>query len=132
MPSSKSVTHRYLNLALLAGAPLVIERPLLAEDTLLFLAGLERAGFEVEWGEDEVRLTPSGPPPGEVEIFCGNAGTMLRFLVATLTAIPGRWVLDGVPRLRERPVGPLVDALRGLGATADASCGHFMPLRSTR
>lgn len=130
VPSSKSVTHRYLNLALLAGAPLVVERPLLAEDTLLFLAGLERAGFAVERGEDEVRLTPSGPPPGEVEIFCGNAGTMLRFLVATLTAIPGRWVLDGVPRLRERPVGPLVDALRGLGARLDyLGAEGFIPLR---
>lgn len=130
VPSSKSVTHRYFNLALLAGAPLVVERPLLAEDTLLFLAGLERAGFEVERGEDEVRLTPAGRPTGEVEIFCGNAGTMLRFLVASLTAIPGRWVLDGVPRLRERPVGPLVDALLGLGARIEyLGAEGFIPLR---
>lgn len=130
VPSSKSVTHRYFNLALLAGAPLVVERPLLAEDTLLFLEGLERVGFEVERGEDEVRLTPSGPPAGEVEIFCGNAGTMLRFLVASLTAIPGRWVLDGVPRLRERPVGPLVDALSGLGARIEyLGTPGFIPLR---
>lgn len=130
VPSSKSVTHRYFNLALLAGAPLVVERPLLAEDTLLFLEGLERAGFEVERGEDEVRLTPAGPPAGEVEIFCGNAGTMLRFLVASLTAIPGRWVLDGVPRLRERPVGPLVDALSGLGARIEyLGAEGFIPLR---
>jgi 3-phosphoshikimate 1-carboxyvinyltransferase len=130
VPSSKSVTHRFFNLALLAGAPLVIERPLLAEDTLLFLAALERAGFEVERGEDEVRLTPAGRSSGEVEIFCGNAGTMLRFLVASLTAIPGRWVLDGVPRLRERPVGPLVDALSGLGARIEyLGAEGFIPLR---
>ncbi|HLX10846.1 MAG TPA: 3-phosphoshikimate 1-carboxyvinyltransferase, partial [Thermoanaerobaculia bacterium] len=51
-----------------------------------------------------------------VEIHCGNAGTMLRFLIASLAALPGRWRLDGVARLRERPVGPLVEALRGLGA----------------
>lgn len=116
VPSSKSLTHRYFNLALLSGSPLVIERPLFADDTRLFLAALGRCGFRVEEGEDEVRLTPAEGPAGEVEIFCGNAGTMLRFLVATLTAIPGRWRLDGVPRLRERPVGPLVDALRRLGA----------------
>src|SRR6185295_15981551 len=67
----------------------------------------------------EVRLEPGATPEGEIEIFCGNAGTMLRFLVATLTAVPGRWRLDGVPRLRERPVGPLVDALRRLGGRFD-------------
>jgi len=116
VPSSKSLTHRYLNLALLSGAPVVIERPLFAEDTRLFLAALGRCGFRVEEEGDDVRLTPSGRPEGEVEIFCGNAGTMLRFLVATLAVVPGLWRLDGVPRLRERPVGPLVEALRRLGA----------------
>lgn len=120
VPPSKSVTHRYLNLALLAGRPAVVERPLLAEDTRLFLAALERCGFRVEEEHEEVRLVP-GPPRAagaafEVEVFCGNAGTMLRFLVATLAALPGAWRLDGTPRLRERPVGPLVEALRRLGA----------------
>jgi len=116
VPPSKSLTHRYFNLALLSGAPLVVERPLFADDTRLFLAALGRCGLGVEEGEDEVRLEPGSPPADEVEISCGNAGTMLRFLIATLTVVPGRWRLDGVPRLRERPVGPLVDALRQLGA----------------
>ncbi len=133
VPSSKSLTHRYFNLALLSGMPVVVERPLFAEDTRLFLAALGRCGFEVEEGDDEVRLTPQTPqtpPAGEVEILCGNAGTMLRFLVATLTVIPGLWRLDGVPRLRERPVGPLVDALRSLGAQLEylAEPG-YIPLR---
>lgn len=130
VPSSKSLTHRYFNLALLSGAPMVVERPLFAEDTRLFLAALGRCGFRVEEGEDEVRLTPEERPPGEVEIFCGNAGTMLRFLVATLTVVPGRWRLDGVPRLRERPVGPLVDALRSLGANLEyLAVEGYVPLR---
>jgi 3-phosphoshikimate 1-carboxyvinyltransferase len=130
VPSSKSLTHRYFNLALLSGAPMVVERPLFAEDTRLFLAALGRCGFRVEEGEDEVRLTPEERPAGEVEIFCGNAGTMLRFLVATLTVVPGRWRLDGVPRLRERPVGPLVDALRGLGANLEYLAAEgYVPLR---
>jgi 3-phosphoshikimate 1-carboxyvinyltransferase len=130
VPSSKSLTHRYLNLALLSGAPVVIERPLVAEDTGLFLAALGRCGFRVEEGEDEVRLTPVGRPDGEVEVFCGNAGTMLRFLVATLTVVPGRWRLDGIPRLRERPVGPLVDALRRLGAKIEyLTAEGYVPLR---
>src|SRR5215210_5638934 len=130
VPPSKSLTHRYFNLALLSGSPMVIERPLFAEDTRLFLAALGRSGFQVEEGEDEVRLTPGAAPAGEVEIFCGNAGTMLRFLVATLTVVPGLWRLDGVPRLRERPVGPLVDALRRLGARIDYLAGDgYVPLR---
>lgn len=115
VPPSKSLTHRFFNLALLSGSPLVIERPLFAEDTRLFLAALERCGLRVSETPEEVRLEPGAPPAEEVEIFCGNAGTMLRFLVATLAVLPGRWRLDGVPRLRERPVGPLVDALRRLG-----------------
>jgi 3-phosphoshikimate 1-carboxyvinyltransferase len=119
VPPSKSLTHRYLNLALLSGSPLVIERPLLADDTRLFLAALDRCGLRVEERPEEVRLEPGDPPTGEVEVFCGNAGTMLRFLVASFAVIPGRWRLDGVPRLRERPVGPLVEALRQLGARVE-------------
>jgi len=159
VPPSKSITHRYLNLALLARRPLIVERPLLAEDTRLFLAALARCGWTVEERPEEIGLVPPGGglledrcpscrPLGEafrssagayetstprpkggkrdsdprmahpqpVEIFCGNAGTMLRFLIASLAALPGRWLLDGVARLRERPVGPLVEALRRLGA----------------
>jgi len=120
VPPSKSITHRYLDLALLARRPLIVERPLLAEDTRLFLAALARCGWTVEERSgEEIWLAPpaAGVPSGvPVEIFCGNAGTMLRFLVASLAALPGRWLLDGVARLRERPVGPLVEALRRLGA----------------
>lgn len=120
VPPSKSVTHRCLNLALLSGKPLVVERPLEADDTRLFLAALERCGFSVERGEREVRLsTGSRSSAEEIEIFCGNAGTMFRFLVATLAAIPGRFRLDGTPRLRERPIGPLVDAVRRLGGEVE-------------
>jgi 3-phosphoshikimate 1-carboxyvinyltransferase len=130
VPSSKSLTHRYLNLALLSGAPVVIERPLFAEDTRLFLAALGRCGFQVAEEGDDVRLTPAERPAGEVEIFCGNAGTMLRFLVATLTVVPGLWRLDGIPRLRERPVGPLVEALRRLGARIEyVAAEGYVPLR---
>jgi 3-phosphoshikimate 1-carboxyvinyltransferase len=121
VPPSKSITHRFLNLALLARREVVIERPLLAEDTRLFLTALARCGWKVEERppQHEVRLEPplAGlPRDGPVEVFCGNAGTMLRFLTAALATLPGRWRLDGAARLRERPVGPLVGALRGLGA----------------
>lgn len=128
-PPSKSLTHRAFVLALLSDEPLVVERPLDAEDTRLFRQALERLGWRVEAGGEE-RSAPSPPGsdgrsrlslapgrrPPRAEVFCGNAGTMLRFVVAALAATPGEWRLDGVPRLRERTVGPLVDALRGLGA----------------
>lgn len=115
-PASKSLTHRYLNLALLSGRPLEVERPLVAEDTNLFLAALETCGFRVERSAQGIRLNPGEERPRGGDIYCGNAGTMYRFLVATLCALPGTWRLDGTPRLRERPVGPLIASLRKLGA----------------
>lgn len=131
VPSSKSVSHRYLNLALLARAPLTLERPLLAEDIELALAALETCGFAVdrEQGGEAVRLVP-GPVPSAGRISCGNAGTLLRFLTATLATVDGDWILDGTPRLRERPVGPLVAALKDLGAHIEfAGRRGFPPLR---
>src|SRR5688572_18310815 len=121
VPPSKSGTHRAFNLALLAGGDTVIERPLDAEDTRLFLGAVEACGMTVERRPGAVRLRRGAgvDSTGGGDIFCGNAGTMLRFLTATLAAWPGRWRLDGVARLRERPVGPLVDALRQLGAAIE-------------
>ncbi len=120
VPGSKSVTQRYFNLALLRRLPLLIKGPLLSEDTQFFLAGLESCGFSVETLGADIRLSP---PETSVdrgasrrEIFCGAGGTMFRFLTAALTAVPGKWRLDGIQRLRERPVGPLIAALRQLGA----------------
>lgn len=120
LPGSKSITQRYFNLALLGRLPLVVEQPLLSEDTLLFLAGLEACGFQVDRESDRVVLRPEALPP-QGEIFCGNGGTMFRFLAGALTTVPGRWILDGVDRLRERPVGPLLDCLRQLGAEIECT-----------
>lgn len=115
VPPSKSATHRALALALLGGRETRIERPLLADDTRLFLAALEPLGYAVESDGGSVRLRPV-EPAAAATLFCGNAGTMLRFLVAVVTTVHGRWTLDGTPRLRERPLAPLLSALRELGA----------------
>ncbi|HEX4956069.1 MAG TPA: 3-phosphoshikimate 1-carboxyvinyltransferase [Thermoanaerobaculia bacterium] len=114
-PPSKSVTHRVANLALLANRPLAIERPLAAEDTELFFGVLEALGSTVSRQGDRVGITP-GVPVRQARLYCGNAGTLYRFLVASLTTRPGRFQIDGSPRLRERPIGRLVDALAALGA----------------
>jgi len=130
LPGSKSLTHRAYALALLARRPVTLVRPLDAEDTRLFAAALAALGFEIERAGEWVRVAPSGRDPERAEIFCGNAGTLFRFLVGVLAAVPGEWTLDGVARLRERPVGALADALVQLGAEIDwlGAPGHA-PLR---
>ena len=115
VPPSKSLTQRVLTLALLSGKPQVVDDPLVSEDTSLFFAALETLGFSLDWKSNQVTLEP-GSNPGSGQIQCGNNGTMLRFLLGALSAIDGRWVLDGSDRLRKRPIGPLVDALSQLGA----------------
>jgi 3-phosphoshikimate 1-carboxyvinyltransferase len=125
VPSSKSATHRLLALALLGGARCRVERPLLADDTRLLLAALSPLGMRVGEAVDAVVLEPQ-PPAAAATLRCGNAGTMLRFLVAIAASVPGSWTLDGAPRLRERPLAPLLAALRELGVAIDelGSPGH--------
>jgi len=130
VPGSKSITQRYFNLALLQGIALKVHAPLLSEDTHLFLGGLEAAGFRIAESGGDLDLVPGGAPAGDREVFCGNGGTMFRLLTAALTTLPGTWILDGVPRLRERPVGPLLDTLRQLGAKIECPREEgFAPLR---
>jgi len=127
-PSSKSLTHRACAIALLARERFEIVDPLRAEDTELFFAALETLGFEVARGAERVTIEP-GAAPRAGRIECGNAGTLFRFLTALTTTVPGRWELDGTPRLRERPVGPLVEALRALGASVECPRAEgFAPL----
>lgn len=118
-PSSKSLTHRAFALALLSQQPTVVRRPLAAEDTELFLAALAALGCRLNRLEDGVEIRPSTAIPTDAELFCGNAGTMFRFLVAIAATLPGRFRIDGVARLRERPIRPLTDALKQLGVRID-------------
>ena len=119
LPGSKSASHRHLNLALLARRPVVLEGLLEAEDLALFLDVLQNLGWRVETGGAETSLSPPRRLPEAATLQAGNAGTLCRFLTASLTTLPGRWTLDGSPRLRERPIGPLVEALSRLGAEID-------------
>jgi 3-phosphoshikimate 1-carboxyvinyltransferase len=118
IPGSKSVTHRALLMAALAREPSEIENPLVAEDTLLTAKALRQLGVRVSWEDDEKILvtppekrwkTPEGP------ILLGNSGTSMRLLPAVAATGIGTFVLDGTPRLRERPIGPVMDALGSLG-----------------
>ncbi|MBZ0112270.1 MAG: 3-phosphoshikimate 1-carboxyvinyltransferase [Thermoanaerobaculia bacterium] len=132
VPPSKSVSHRQLNLALLGGRALRLRHPLQADDIRHFVGALEVLGYRVAWGGEDLVLEPPSDYTVAGRVDCGNAGTLMRFLAASLTTVPGAWILDGSERMRERPIGPLVEALRGLGAEIDYVGTHgFPPLAIT-
>jgi 3-phosphoshikimate 1-carboxyvinyltransferase len=93
---------------------------LFADDTLAMLDGLARLGFgiEIDRAGQSVRVQGRGGviPSSEAELFCGNSGTTIRFLTALCSLGAGRFKLDGIPRMRQRPIGQLVEMLRNLGA----------------
>ncbi|MEO8275299.1 MAG: 3-phosphoshikimate 1-carboxyvinyltransferase [Thermoanaerobaculia bacterium] len=125
-PSSKSLTHRALALALLGRQPTVVVRPLEAEDTNLFLAALRALEFRVETFANGIAIEPPKVLPSTADLFCGNAGTMFRLVAAIAATLPGRYRIDGVERLRERPIHPLTGALQRLGVRIEfeKSEGH--------
>jgi 3-phosphoshikimate 1-carboxyvinyltransferase len=115
VPPSKSLTQRALVAAALAGSGSRVQGPLDAEDPRLLFAALRAAGYRLRWKGDSIVADGRDEVP-HATLWLGNNGTGARFLVALLAALPGEWAIDGSPRLRERPVAPLVAALRRLGA----------------
>ncbi|HVQ96933.1 MAG TPA: 3-phosphoshikimate 1-carboxyvinyltransferase [Mycobacteriales bacterium] len=118
VPGSKSVTNRALVLAALADAPSLIRRPLRARDTELMAAALTALGAEVTAAGEDWQVTPA-TLRGPATVDVGLAGTVLRFVPPVAALVIGRVDFDGDPRARERPVGPLLSALRALGAAVD-------------
>jgi len=116
VPSSKSVTHRVLALTLLGRQAVEVERPLQSDDTDRMIAALTAVGWRTQWQPPRLGLRPLSTPMASATIDCGSAGTALRLLTGVLSALPGRWRLVGSDRLHERPLAPLILALRGLGA----------------
>ena len=122
LPGSKSVTNRMLVLAALADGRSTIRRPLRSRDTELMVAALRALGVDVaDTAEGDWTVDGSADPlrPRSTTVDVGNAGTVARFLppVATLSTADVRF--DGDPRVRERPLGPLLLALRELGGELD-------------
>jgi 3-phosphoshikimate 1-carboxyvinyltransferase len=120
LPGSKSMTNRALVLAALAGGPGAITRPLRARDTLLMAQALTALGAAIDTGTTPGtwHVTP-GHPAGDTGVDVGNAGTVMRFVppVAALTAATVRF--HGDARASQRPVAPILAALRELGAVID-------------
>ncbi|MEV4277135.1 3-phosphoshikimate 1-carboxyvinyltransferase [Actinoplanes xinjiangensis] len=128
LPGSKSMTARALILAALADGPSVIEAPLRARDTVLMAAGLRALGVEVDVTDDARWLVTPGPLRGPARIDVGLAGTITRFLPPAAALAEGPVEFDGDPHMRKRPLRPIVEALRALGVTVDASPIDGLPL----
>jgi 3-phosphoshikimate 1-carboxyvinyltransferase len=118
VPGSKSVTNRALVLAALADGRATIHRPLQARDTRLMAAALATLGTQVTSSGDDWVVEP-GTLRGPAAVDVGLAGTVLRFMPPVGALALGRVDFDGDPRARQRPVGPLLAALRALGAAVD-------------
>lgn len=119
VPGSKSITNRALLIAALAHGQTHLTNALFSDDSLYFAKALQRLGFEVTLAEASRTMTVTGLggriPSPKAELFIGNAGTAARFLTAFLTLGDGEYLLDGDSRMRERPIGDLVEALAQLG-----------------
>src|SRR6059058_3667741 len=115
-PGSKSLTNRALVLAALADGICDLSNVLFADDTLVMLEGLTKLGFHLVIDHDArgVRVHGRGGhiDRSSAEIFCGNSGTTIRFLTALCSLGEGRFDLDGLPRMRQRPIAALVNMLR--------------------
>ncbi|MEU4238081.1 3-phosphoshikimate 1-carboxyvinyltransferase [Actinoplanes sp. NPDC026619] len=128
LPGSKSMTARALILSALAGGPSVIERPLRARDTELMAAGLRALGVAVDTGADDRWAIEPGPLRGPARVDVGLAGTIMRFLPPAAALADGVIEFDGDPHARNRPLRPIVEALRALGVSIDASDTGGLPL----
>ena len=119
LPGSKSISNRVLLLAALAEGETEVRDLLASDDTSRMLEALQELGVGVATlGEDSWKIAGCGGrfPIKQAELFLGNAGTAFRPLTAALALSGGDYVLKGVARMHERPIGDLVDGLRQLGA----------------
>nr|WP_315493846.1 bifunctional 3-phosphoshikimate 1-carboxyvinyltransferase/cytidylate kinase [uncultured Rhodoferax sp.] len=135
LPGSKSISNRVLLLAAMSAGTTTIHDLLDSDDTRVMLVALRTLGCGVEESGATVRITGLGGqlPNGSAKLFLGNAGTAMRPLTAALAVLGGDFELSGVPRMHERPIGDLVDALRQLGCQIDyLGNDGYPPLRLGR
>ena len=131
LPGSKSISNRALMLAALASGRTRLTGLLRADDTERMLESLTKLGVKVTADGDTAVSEGAGGffPVKSAQLFIGNAGTAARTLTAALAFAGGHYRLDGIERMRERPIGDLLAALRTLGA--DITCEMkegFLPL----
>ncbi|MGH9676192.1 MAG: 3-phosphoshikimate 1-carboxyvinyltransferase, partial [Candidatus Acidiferrum sp.] len=135
VPGSKSMTNRALVLAALASRSGKCELlgVLRGEDTEIMVDALRALGFRLcpDWEANRIEMrqvTPDGVIPSHsADLFVGNSGTTMRFLTALVASGKGEFRLDGVSRMRERPIEDLLAALRQLGVRAESENGNGFP-----
>ncbi len=120
VPGSKSLTNRALVLASMAKGESILTGVLFADDTRVMIKALQDLEYDLTVDEENQTVTvkgdKGGPPARNANLHLGNAGTAMRFLTAVCCLGYGVYELDGIARMRQRPIGELVDALEELGA----------------
>jgi 3-phosphoshikimate 1-carboxyvinyltransferase len=133
VPGSKSITNRALVLAALAGADCTLSGVLNSEDTEVMVESLRRLGviIDCDWPACTIRvhenITGRKILASRADLYVANSGTSMRFLAAMVAVGEGRYRLDGVSRMRERPIQDLLDALTVLGVDARSEAGNGCP-----
>jgi 3-phosphoshikimate 1-carboxyvinyltransferase len=131
VPGSKSITNRALLVAALADGESELTGALLSDDTRYMADALRALGVDVVTDAAGERFTVRGGggtfPADRADLFVGNSGTTMRFLTAALPLGRGVYRIDGVPRMRQRPISPLLDALTALGARVRDEAGTGCP-----
>jgi 3-phosphoshikimate 1-carboxyvinyltransferase len=136
LPGSKSISNRTLLLAALSEGTTTIHDLLDSDDTQVMLAALKSLGIRWEQLDERTHVVHGAAgslPAGQADLFMGNAGTAIRPLTAALAVIGGDYLLHGVERMHERPIGDLVDALNAVGAQIEYTGNPgYPPLRIRR
>lgn len=123
LPTSKSLTNRALIAAAAADGG-IITSPLDCDDTRVLASALAAAGWSIEW-TDSLEVGSRTVPDGRVVLDLRDSGTGARLILGLLAASPGRFVVDGSERLRQRPMAPVIETLQGMGANLRSRDGRL-------
>jgi 3-phosphoshikimate 1-carboxyvinyltransferase len=131
VPGSKSITNRALLMGAVTHGHSVIESALISDDTRYMIDALQHLGYAITLDDQESRIEMDGQggtiPVESADLFVGGSGTAMRFLAGFLTLGKGRFRLDGNARMRQRPIGDLIDALRNLGLPIRSELNNGCP-----
>lgn len=127
MPGSKSEANRMLVAAALSGQTVTVVGASPSDDVRYLVAGLKTLGFDAEFVDEAKGMVRVGPRAANAassgQLFCGNAGTALRFMVSVAAITEGEWVVTGDRHMQKRPIQPLVAAWQQLGVEVQANDG---------
>ena len=130
-PGSKSITNRALVCAAFAHGTSVLTGALDSEDTRVMISSLRQLGIEIAIDQGGTRLRVKGcngiPPTKQASLFVANSGTTMRFLTAMLGTIDGTFRIDGIERMRVRPIADLLESLVLLGASTHSENNDGCP-----